>query len=131
MKKFLLWGGLTLLALFVIGIVIASVNTAPVVNDGAAPSAPSAAARTSTRSSSLVPDEGTLVVGTDIKPGTYRATVPSDSLDCYWARLKDTSGNFGSIIANGIVRPGGRVTVTIKKTDGAFETTGCGGWRKS
>lgn len=68
---------------------------------------------------------GTYVVGKDIKPGTYKTAGPADSL-CYWARNKDTTGDAGSIIANGV--PQGPATVTIKSTDGAFETSGCKNW---
>jgi hypothetical protein len=78
-----------------------------------------------------VSTEGTLSVGTDIKAGTYKTTVPADSLNCYWARLKGTSGQLEDIIANGNGKPDALVTVTIKPTDKAFETNGCGTWVKS
>lgn len=70
--------------------------------------------------------DGTLVVGTDIQPGTYKAPNPNGS--CYFARLKGTSGGFDDIITNG--NPSGPVTVTIKATDKAFESSRCGGWTK-
>lgn len=70
-----------------------------------------------------IPEDGTWLVGTDIKPGTYRS---SDG-DCYWARLKDTSGDFDAIIANG---NGGNQVVTVKKTDKAFESARCAPWTK-
>lgn len=69
--------------------------------------------------------DGTYVVGDDIRPGTYK-TKGSEGFGCYWARLKDTDGDFGSIIANGNTE--GPTTVTIKKSDGAFETRGCERW---
>lgn len=71
-------------------------------------------------------DEGTLTVGDDIQPGTYKA--PNPSGNCYWARLKGTSGELGDIISNG--NPSGPVTVTIKATDKAFDSSRCGGWTK-
>jgi hypothetical protein len=40
---------------------------------------------------------------------------------CYWARLRDTSGELSSIIANNNI--GGPTTVTIKSIDGAFQTS--------
>ncbi|WP_197522643.1 hypothetical protein, partial [Occultella aeris] len=41
---------------------------------------------------------GTLRVGTDVAPGTYRASTGADS--CYWERLAGFSGEFDDIIAN-------------------------------
>jgi hypothetical protein len=71
---------------------------------------------------------GTYVVGTDIVAGTYKTTGSSSSVPCYWARLRNTSGEFSAIIANG--DPSGPTTVTISKSDGAFETSGCNTWQK-
>lgn len=69
--------------------------------------------------------EGTFVVGDDIHPGRYKARAkPGDS--CYWARLKDDSGELDSIIANNLTD--GAASVTIKASDGAFETRGCTPW---
>lgn len=69
--------------------------------------------------------EGTYEVGDDIKAGKYR-TVGADGSNCYWARLKNTDGDLDSIIANGNVH--GPTTVTIKTSDGAFQTSGCEPW---
>jgi hypothetical protein len=71
-----------------------------------------------------IEEDGTWLVGTDIKPGTYRSS--SDG-DCYWARLKNTSGDFEAILTNG---NGGNQVVTVKKTDKAFESTRCAPWTK-
>jgi len=74
---------------------------------------------------------GTYEVGVDIEPGKYKTAGPADTRYwpmCYWARLKDTSGELGSIIANDNIR--GQTTVTIKPGDGAFETNGCQPWVK-
>lgn len=72
---------------------------------------------------------GTYVVGTDIVAGTYKASGgPAATDGCYWARLKDTTGNAGTIIANGYTH--GPVTVTISRGDGAFETSSCSMWKK-
>lgn len=78
-----------------------------------------------------VTTDGTLAVGVDIEAGTWRTTVPEDSPICYWARLRSTDGSFGAIIANGNANPGAKLTVTIKRTDKAFETNGCGTWTKA
>jgi hypothetical protein len=72
--------------------------------------------------------EGRFVIGTDIAPGTYRTTGPSGRLDCYWERLKDTHGGTDSIIANNLGRD--PATVTIDKSDGAFQTRWCSTWTK-
>ncbi|MEV0619836.1 hypothetical protein AB0I81_41415 [Nonomuraea sp. NPDC050404] len=67
----------------------------------------------------------TLVVGTDIQPGTYRTTGPSPGFPmCYWARLRTTTDG---VIATGM--PTGAATVTIQATDKAFQTGGCADWK--
>ena len=71
-----------------------------------------------------IPEDGTWLVGTDIKPGIYRSS--SDGA-CYWSRLKNTSGDFEAILANG---NGGNQVVTVKKTDMAFGSTRCAPWTK-
>lgn len=69
-------------------------------------------------------DDGTYVVGTDVKPGTYKAT-PSG--ECYWARLRSTADE-SDIIANHLAP--GPTTVTISSSDGAFLAQRCGHWTK-
>jgi hypothetical protein len=72
---------------------------------------------------------GTYVVGSDIVAGTYKTAGPAaGSFGCYWARLKDTSGEFAAIITNGGAQ--GPTTVTISGSDGAFQTSGCNTWTK-
>jgi len=61
--------------------------------------------------------DGTYLVNTDIKPGTYRGTLTGDT--GYWARLRDTSGGLNSIIANGL--PSGPFVLTISSSDNAIE----------
>jgi hypothetical protein len=77
-----------------------------------------------------IPGDGTYVVGSDIKAGTYKTTGPEESTipNCYWARLKGTSGDFEDIITNGNAT--GQTTVTISSSDGAFQTNGCKTWKK-
>lgn len=72
--------------------------------------------------------EGRFVVGTDIAPGTYRTTGKAGHYDCYWERLKDTSGTSESIITNRLAP--GPATVTIDKADGAFQTRWCRPWTR-
>ncbi|HEX6686080.1 MAG TPA: hypothetical protein VF062_25115 [Candidatus Limnocylindrales bacterium] len=71
---------------------------------------------------------GTWIVSEDIKPGSYRTTVPSDSTGCYWARLSDLSGGLNSILANDNIEPGDRVTVTVGSGDKGFTSNRCGTW---
>lgn len=69
--------------------------------------------------------DGTYLVGRTIKPGTY--TSPgADTGRCYWARLRDTSGEMRAVIAASYRT--GRQIVTIRKGDRAFVTDGCGPW---
>lgn len=78
-----------------------------------------------------IPGDGTFVVGEDVQPGTYKTGGPEESVvpNCYWARLKSTSGDFEDIITNGNAQ--GPTTVTIAAGDGAFQSTGCQEWVKS
>lgn len=73
-----------------------------------------------------VPGDGQYLVGEEIKPGTYK-TSGTDGFTCYWARLKDASGEFGAIIANGNVS--GQTRVALKKGE-YFETKGCQDWKR-
>jgi hypothetical protein len=69
----------------------------------------------------------TLVVGTDIQPGTYRTAGPTAGIPmCYWARLRSATGDE---IASGM--PTGAASVTILATDKAFRTAGCAEWIKA
>jgi hypothetical protein len=63
----------------------------------------------------------------EVRPGTYRTAGDADG-NCYWARLKNLSGGLDAVLANGNVT--GPTTVTIRKADKGFETTGCEDWRK-
>ena len=65
-----------------------------------------------------------------VVPGTYSSNGADGTnfVGCYWSRLKDTTGDFGSIIANNIGK--GPAVVTISASDGAFTTEGCSTWHK-
>jgi hypothetical protein len=73
--------------------------------------------------------DGTFLVPSEVKAGTYRTTVPEGG-HCYWERLRGTSGTLSDVIANDNSDPGARVIVTIKASDKAFHTEGCGDWAK-
>lgn len=68
--------------------------------------------------------DGTHVVGTDVRAGTYRTR--ADSGGCYWARLSGFGGTLGEIIANdfGV----GPQVVTVAPGDVGFESSRCGTW---
>ncbi|WP_345564465.1 hypothetical protein [Nonomuraea rosea] len=69
----------------------------------------------------------TMLVGTDIQPGTYRTAGPTPGFSmCFWARMRGTTGD---VIATGM--PTGAATVTIQATDKAFQTGGCAEWTKA
>lgn len=71
--------------------------------------------------------EGVWRVGTDVEAGTYRTTGPDSSGlgMCYWARASDPSGEFNSLITNGILEGPGVVTIE----DGeVFTSNGCNPW---
>ncbi len=70
--------------------------------------------------------QGTFIVNTDMKPGTYRS---SKGDGCYWARLSGFTGTLSNIIANDF-RLSGRALVTIRSTDKGFQSSGCGTWTR-
>ena len=70
--------------------------------------------------------DGTYIVGTDLKAGTYANSPVGDN--CYWARLKNFGGTLTGVLAND--NASGRAIVTIKKSDKGFTTSGCGTWKK-
>jgi hypothetical protein len=70
--------------------------------------------------------QGTFIVNTDMKPGTYRS---SKGDGCYWARLSGFTGTLSKIIANDF-RSSGTALVTIRSTDKGFQSSGCGTWTR-
>ncbi|MCM0673887.1 hypothetical protein NCC78_04085 [Micromonospora phytophila] len=65
---------------------------------------------------------GTFRIGKEIKPGTY---VTTDVDGCYWERQNRS----GDIIDNYFTNSALRVQVTIRSSDYAFSSRGCGEWR--
>lgn len=68
--------------------------------------------------------QGTLIVRTDITPGTYRS---SKGGSCYWARLSNFGGTLSAIIANHFGSAG---IVTIRASDKGFQSSRCGTWSR-
>lgn len=71
--------------------------------------------------------DGTWVVGSDIKAGTYRSSQTGNS--CYWQRLSGFSGELDDIIANGVTDA--IWVVEIASTDAGFSTERCGTWTEA
>ncbi len=69
-------------------------------------------------------DDGMYIVGTDIKPGTYRIRTASPG--CYFARLSGFGGTTDEIIAN--ANTDAPAIVTISASDKGFEASSCGTW---
>ncbi|MGW7056050.1 hypothetical protein [Streptomyces sp. NPDC054887] len=74
-----------------------------------------------------VSGEGEYLVGEDVKAGTYKSAGPSGDFGCYWARLKDASGEFEAIIANNNLSGPGRVTLNKGEY---FQTKMCQEWTR-
>jgi hypothetical protein len=68
--------------------------------------------------------DGTLQIGKDIQPGTYRMRQPSSG--CYFARLGGFSGSLNDILAND--NPRGAAVVDILPGDKGFQSQRCGEW---
>jgi len=71
--------------------------------------------------------DGTWVVGSGIKAGTYRSSQTGSS--CYWQRLRGFSGEFDYIIVNELTEA--ISVVEISSTDAGFSTEGCGTWTEA
>lgn len=71
--------------------------------------------------------DGQFIIGTDVRPGTYRST---GGTGCYWEREKDFSGGgSNSIIANN--NTDGPSVVTINAGDAGFKSKSCGDWSRA
>lgn len=72
----------------------------------------------------VISRDGTYRVGTDIKPGLYKATGTGDG--CYWETTSGFSGSFDDI-NNNYFGPA-RTYVQITSADRGFHTSDCGKW---
>ncbi|WP_432923535.1 hypothetical protein ACQPZZ_26830 [Microbispora sp. CA-135349] len=72
--------------------------------------------------------DGQYLVGEDIKPGTYKTAGTDGGFACYWARLRNATGEFSAIIANDNIT--GPARVTLKKGE-YFETKRCQPWKRT
>lgn len=71
--------------------------------------------------------EGTYRVGTDLLPGTYRA---SQGESCAWLRLSGFGFTRLDILERGFGKAGDPPMVEIRATDAGFSASGCGTWTK-
>ncbi len=69
--------------------------------------------------------DGTYLVGSDVRPGTYRST---GGVNCSWARLSGLTGDFGDVRA--VAFSDEETRVVIQPSDAAFRTDGCGTWTR-
>lgn len=68
-------------------------------------------------------EAGMYLINRDIQPGLYRGQAGEDIMgSCYWARLRNVAGEFGSIIANSNAT--GQFFIQVSATDFALEV-GC------
>ena len=72
-------------------------------------------------------ESGVYQVGVDVQAGQYKTTGSENGIGCYWARLKNDSGEFDAIISNGNLEGPGSFTIN----DGEFvELNGDCTWTK-
>ena len=121
------------IALFIVGIIVlvavavssSSPNTQAADTTVATPASTTASPATMPVATKPKPapaatfSEGTYKVGTDIKPGLYKATVTSGM--GYWARLADPDGN--NILAND-VKTSGTMYLRVRSSDRYIEISG-------
>jgi hypothetical protein len=69
---------------------------------------------------------GDYIVGTDLKPGTYRNR--GGSQGCYYARLRGFTHALSDVISNN--NTDGSAIVTVGASDKGFASTGCGTWTR-
>jgi hypothetical protein len=103
--------------------------TKPAEAESATASKAPAAKKTTEPDPENTMNEGTYEIGVDANPGRYKTRVPQDSPVCYWEKMKDDSGGFNSLIANGEVNAGGRVSITVKRGE-FFNSEDCGTWTR-
>jgi hypothetical protein len=75
--------------------------------------------------------DGTYIVGSDIKPGTYKSAGPAAGGIglCYWERDKKTDDPLSKIIANDDTK--GQAVINISSSDYSVTFTGCQPFVKS
>jgi hypothetical protein len=74
--------------------------------------------------------DGTYEVGSELKPGSYVTDGPFTGVikSCYWERMKNLDGDFGSIKANGNIA--GHTTIVVSSSDKGVQFSGGCEWHK-
>lgn len=75
-----------------------------------------------------ITQDGTYVVGKDIKAGTWHTDGQSDAGGCYWERDRNLDGDLDSIISNNNIT--GPSTVSVHHGDAAFQVSGGCTWTR-
>jgi hypothetical protein len=99
-------------------------TTSSPVTPAAQASAKSPAASAAPKPHFVTFGSGTLVVGKDVQPGTYRTR--HDKSGCYFARLSGFGGTVEEIVANELAN--GPAVVTISPSDKGFQSNNCDTW---
>ena len=71
---------------------------------------------------------GVYVVGPQMAPGTYRASVPADG--CYWSTLSGFDGATSSVMEEHYVTGRSTVDVTVPESAAGFRSSSCGTWTR-
>ena len=89
-----------------------------------AASAPGATRAAPAKGSWIAGEVGTYQVGRGVAAGTYTSAAPGAGRTCRWA----VSGTSGDTLRSG--RSSAATVVTIRATDGFFQSNGCSNWRR-
>ncbi len=87
-------------------------------------SAPGASRAAPAKGSWVAGEVGTYQVGRGVAAGTYASAAPGAGRTCRWA----VSGTSGDPLRSG--QSSAATVVTIRATDGFFQTNGCSNWRR-
>lgn len=141
MKNFWKWAALGLavfLVVFLAGGVVAALTSDPKPTATATASPASSRATSPVAATTLAPSKaapqtfgsGTYVVGKEIAPGRYVATM-TEGQYCYWERLKSDSGDLDDVIANEVYADPGKRSFTVKATDKYVQFKGDCTWARA
>ncbi len=108
-------------ALFVVGVAVGALG-------GLSESTTQTRTVAKTQIKTVVPAEdfrgnGTVHVGTEVVPGTYRAPAPMYGTSCYWERLRNLPGA-KAVIATGYATTGPAI-IKVAPSDYEVVTSGC------
>jgi hypothetical protein len=107
-------------ALFIVGVAMGALG-------GLSKSTTQTTTVAKTQIKTVVPAEdfggnGTVLVGTQVVPGTYRAPAPTYGTYCYWSRLRNVSGAKAVIATDSTTGP---AVIKVAPSDYEVQTSGC------